>query len=147
MNKKYIVRLTKAERIQLKQVIAKGKAAAYKIKHAHILLKVDADGPNWSDETIAESFDCHVNTPRNVRQRFVGQGFEAALERKKQLKPPRERKFDRKAEAHLIALSCSQPPKGYARWSLKLLADKAIELKIVDSVCRETIRRTLKKTN
>lgn len=110
MNKKYIVRLSKAERIQLKQIIAKGKAAAYKIKHAHILLKVDADGPNWSDETIAESFGCHVNTPRNVRQRFVEQGFEAALERKKQLKPPRERKFDGKAEAHLIALSCSQPP-------------------------------------
>ena len=147
MNKKYIVRLSKAERIQLKQVIAKGKAAAYKIKHANILLKVDADGPNWSDETIAESFGCHVNTPRNVRQRFVEQGFEIALERKKQLKPPRERKFDGKAEAHLIALSCSQPPKGYARWSLKLLADKAIELDIVDSVCRETIRRTLKKTN
>ena len=147
MNKKYIVRLSKTERVQLKQIIAKGKAAAYKIKHAHILLKVDADGPNWTDETVAESFGCHVNTPRNVRQRFVELGFEAALERKKQLKPPRQRKLDGKAEAHLIALSCSQPPEGYARWSLKLLADKMIELDIVDSVCRETIRRTLKKTN
>ena len=147
MSKKYIVRLSKAERTQLKQIIAKGKAAAYKIKHAHILLKVDADGPNWGDEKIAESFGCHVNTPRNVRQRFVEQGFEAALERKKQLKPPREKKFDGKAEARLIALSCSQPPEGHARWSLKLLADKLVELEIVDSVCRETIRRTLKKTN
>ena len=145
--KKYIVRLSKAERNQLQHIIAKGKAAAYKIKHAHILLKVDADGPNWSDEKIAESFGCHVNTPRNVRQRFVEQGFEAALERKKQLKPPRKMKFDGKAEARLIALSCSQPPEGHARWSLQLLADKLVELEIVDSVCRETIRRTLKKTN
>lgn len=147
MNKKYIVKLSKTERAQLKQLIAKGKAAAYKIKHAHILLKVDADGPSWSDGKIAEALGCHVNTPRNVRQRFVEQGFEAALERKKQLKPPRQRKLDGKAEAHLIALSCSQPPEGYARWSLKLLADKIVELDIVDSVCRETIRQTLKKTN
>ena len=82
MNKKYIVRLTTSERRELKQIITKGKAAAYKIKHANILLKLDTAGPNWSDAKVAEAFGCHVNTPRNIRQRFVEQGFEAALERK-----------------------------------------------------------------
>ena len=147
MNKKYIVRLTKTERKELKQIIAKGKAAAYKIKHAHILLKVDADGPNWGDQKTAEAFGCDVNTPRNIRQRFVEQGIEAALERKKRPCPPRDKKLDGKQEAHLIALSCGQPPEGRARWSLKLLAEKMVELEIVDEVSRETVRRTLKKTN
>ena len=147
MNKKYSVRLTKTERQELKQIIAKDKAAAYKIKHANILLKVDAAGPNWSDEKVAESFGCNVNTPRNVRQRFVEQGFEAALERKAQSKPSRPRKLDGKAEAHLIALSCKKPPEGAARWTLHLLAEKLVELEIVDSVSYETIRRTLKKMN
>lgn len=142
MNKKYIVKLTNLERKQLRDVIAKGKAPAYKIKHANILLKAEAD---WSDEKIAQAFDCNVNTPRNVRQRFVEQGLEGALERKKQETPSREKIFDGKAEAHLIALSCSQPPEGRASWTLHLLADKLIELQVVDSVSYETVRRTLKK--
>lgn len=142
MNKKYIVKLTSTERKQLKEIIAKGKAAAYKIKHANILLKADA---SWSDEKIARAFDCNVNTPRNVRQRFVEHGLEAALERKKQAAPSREKILDGKGEAHLIALSCSQPPEGRARWTLHLLADKLIELQVVDSVSHETVRRTLKK--
>ena len=145
MSKKYIVRLSIEERHVLKQIIAKGKAAAYKIKHANILLKVDSDGPNWSDEKTAEAFGCNVNTPRNIRQRFVEQGFEAALERKQRCAPPRQKKLDGKAEAHLVALSCGQPPEGHARWTLHLLAQKLIELEIVDTVSHETVRQTLKK--
>jgi len=142
MNKKYLVKLTSPERKQLKEIIAKGKAPAYKIKHANILLKAEA---GWSDEKIAQAFDCNVNTPRNVRQRLVEQGLEVALERKKQETPSREKILDGKGEAHLIALSCSQPPEGRARWTLHLLADKLIELQVVDRVSYETVRRTLKK--
>lgn len=142
MKKKYIVKLTSTERKQLREIIAKGKAPAYKIKHANILLKAEAD---WSDEKVAQAFGCNVNTPRNVRQRFVQQGLEAALERKKQDVPSREKILDGKGEAHLIALSCSQPPEGRTRWTLHLLADKLIELQVVNSLSYETVRRTLKK--
>ena len=142
MKKKYIVKLTSTERKQLREIIAKGKAPAYKIKHANILLKAEAD---WSDEKVARAFGCNVNTPRNVRQRFVQQGLEAALERKKQDVPSREKILDGKGEAHLIALSCSQPPEGRTRWTLHLLADKLIELQVVNSLSYETVRRTLKK--
>jgi hypothetical protein len=144
MNKKYLVKLTSPERKQLREIIAKGKAPAYKIKHANILLKAEA---GWSDEKIAQAFDCNVNTPRNVRQRLVEQGLGVALERKKQGVPSREKILDGKGEAHLIALSCSQPPEGRARWTLHLLADKLIELQVVDRVSYETVRRTLKKMN
>ena len=142
MKKKYIVKLTSTERKQLREIIAKGKAPAYKIKHANILLKAEAD---WSDEKVAQAFGCNVNTPRNVRQRFVEQGLEAALERKKQDVPSREKILDGKGEAHLIALSCSQPPEGRTRWTLHLLADKLIELQVVNRLSYETVRRTLKK--
>ena len=118
MNKKYVVRLTADEQRLLKGIISKGKAAAYKIKHASILLKVDVDGPNWSDEATAEAFECHTNTVRNVRQRLVEQGLEAALERKKQQTPSREKIFDGEQEAKLIAIACSEAPKGCARWTL-----------------------------
>lgn len=147
MNKKYIVRLDEAERLELKSLVRKGKAAAYKIKHANILLKVDANGPGWSDEETAEAFGCHAGTVRNVRQRLVEEGLEAALERKKQATPSRERKLDGKQEARLIALACSEPPKGHSRWTLKMLADELVALEIVDSICDQTVRRTLKKTN
>ena len=96
MNKKYIVRLSKSERSLLREMVRKGKAAAYKIKHANILLTVDADGPDWSDEETAEAFGCHPNTVRNVRQRLVAQGFESALDRRKQARPSREKIFDGK---------------------------------------------------
>jgi transposase len=147
MNKKYIVRLTDEERKDLEEMTAKGRQAAYKIKHAQILLKADADGPNWSDEKIAEAFNTHVNTARNVRQRLVELGLQAALERKKQDQPSRPRRLDGRAEAHLIALHCGQAPEGSARWTLKLLADRLVELEVVESVSVQTIRRTLKKTN
>jgi transposase len=147
MNKKYVVRLTKKERKALRELVDLGKTQAYRIKHANILLKVDADGPNWSDEETADAFGCHANTVRNVRQRLVEQGFDAALERKKQERPPRERIFDGKKEARLIALACSEPPKGRASWTMQLLADRLVELEIVDSVSPKTVERTLKKTN
>jgi hypothetical protein len=147
MNKKYLVRLDDAERGSLTELIRKGKAAAYKIKHANILLKVDANGPAWSDEKTADAFGCHANTVRNVRQRLVEQGLDAALDRKKQEHPSREKIFDGKKEARLIATSCSEPPEGRSTWTLQLLADRMVELEIVDSVSATTVGRTLKKTN
>ncbi len=147
MNKKYIVRLSDEEREYLTGIITKGKAAAYKIKHAHILLKADADGPNQTDEQIAETFSVHKNTVYGVRQRFVEEGTESALNRKKQENPPRMPKFDGEKEAKLIALRCGSPPEGHARWTLRLLTDKVVELGISDSVSYETVRQTLKKTS
>lgn len=147
MNKTYIVRLTDDERRELLQLTRKGKAAAYKIKHAHILLQVDANGPNRSDEHVAKALHCHGNTVRNVRQRFVEQGLEAALVRKKQSKPSRQRLLDGAKEAHLIALRCGPPPQGQGRWTLQLLADKLVELNVVDSISYETVRQTIKKTS
>ena len=111
VNKTYIVRLTDDERQELFQLTKSGKAAASKIKHAHILLHVDANGPNWSDEHVATALHCHGNTVRNVRQRFVEQGLEAALVRKKQAQPSRQRLLDGAKEARLIALRCGPPPK------------------------------------
>ena len=145
MNKKYIVRLTEQEREQLDALIRKGKTAAYKIKHANILLKADADGAAWRDAEIATAFSVHIRTVAGIRERFVEQGLEAALHRKKQARPSQQPLFDGAAEARLIALGCSEPPQGYARWTLRLLADKAVELEIVESTSHETVRRTLKK--
>jgi len=147
MNKRYIVRLSPDERSQLQALVAKGKTQAYRIKHANILLTVDADGPAWIDARVAEGFHCRVTTVANVRRRFVEQGFEAALERKKQEAPSRRPVLDGEGEARLIAVSCSPPPEGRARWTLQLLADKLVELHVVDSISDQTVRRTLKKTN
>lgn len=146
MNKKYIVRLTEQEREQLDALIRKGKAAASKIKHAHMLLKADANSADWSDEAIAAAFSVHTRTVAGIRERFVEQGLEAALHRKKQERPSRPPLFDGEAEAHLIALRCAEPPPGHARWTLRLLAAQVVELAIVASTSHETVRRTLKKT-
>ena len=146
MNKKYIVRLTEQEREQLDALIRKGKAAAYKIKHANMLLKADADGAAWSDEGIAAAFSVHTRTVAGIRERFVEQGLEAALNRKKQEHPSQQPTCDGEAEARLIAVGCSEPPPGHARWTLRLLADTVVELEIVASTSHETVRRTLKKT-
>ena len=147
MNKKYIVRLNSEERERLEAMVKKGKGMAYKIKHANILLAVDADGPGWTDEQSAKAFRCHLNTVVNMRRRFVEYGLEGALERKKQEYPSRKRILDGEAEARLIASACSEPPAGRAKWSLKLLADKLVALQVVESVSDQTVRRTLKKTN
>lgn len=147
MKKRYIVRLAEEERQRLGALVSKGKAAAYKIKHANILLKADADALAWVDKRIAEAFGCHLHTVENVRRRCVLQGLEAALERKRQARPPRERKLDGEGEARLIALACSEPPEGRDRWTLELLADELVRLEVVDSISAQTVRRTLKKTN
>jgi DNA-binding MarR family transcriptional regulator len=145
MNKKYIVRLADEERRQLAELTRKGKAAADKIRHANILLKADADGPAWTDERIAESFAVSVNTVLGVRQRLVEQGLEAALNRKKQAQPSRSPRLDGAGEARLIALRCSAPPAGHARWTLRLLADQAVALELVEAISHETVRQVLKK--
>jgi len=146
--KKYKVTLTEEERGDLHELIAAGKAAAKKLAHARVLLKADAaeGGPAWPDARIAEAAELSVATVERVRQRFVEQGLEAALCRKKQERPSRERKLDGAAEARLVALACSAPPDGRARWTMRLLADRLVELEAVDAVSDETVRRTLKKT-
>ena len=146
MQKKYIVRLSEAERQVLVEVVKKLKGSSQKVRRAQILLKSDADGPAWTDQQIAEAFDCRRQTVENVRQRLVTEGFEAALNGKKRQTPPREKVFDGRQEAQLIALRLGPPPKGFANWSLRLLAEKVVELSIVNAVSHETVRRTLKKT-
>jgi transposase len=147
--KKYRVTLTAEERQGLQELIAAGKAAAQKLAHARILLKADAapDGPAWADERIAEAVEVSVATVERVRRRFVEQGLEAALVRKPQERPSRLPKLDGRAEAHLVALACSKPPEGRNEWTMQLLADKLVELQIVDAISDETVRRTLQKTS
>lgn len=146
--KKYVVTLTAEEREQLAGVIAAGKAAAPKLAHARILLKADAadGGPGWTDDRIAEAVEVSTATVERVRERFVEDGLEAALSRKTQAKPSRERVLDGAAEAKLIAPACSPPPDERARWTLRMLADKLAELEVVPAVSAETVRRAMKKT-
>jgi DNA-binding transcriptional ArsR family regulator len=148
MNKRYPVRLAQSEREYLKQLIAAGTESARKLMHARILLKADQseEGPAWVDERIAEAVETSQPTVSRVRKQYVEAGLEAALNRRS---PNREyqRKLDGEQEAHLIAVACSAPPEGYARWSLRLLADKLVELEVVEAISHQTVRRTLKKTN
>jgi hypothetical protein len=146
MNKKYVVRLTEPEREQLPALIRTGKAAAYKITHANILLKADADGAAWSEAARAPAFSVHTRTVAGMRDRFVAQGLAAALHRKRQERPSPQPLFDSEAEARLLALGCSAPPPGRARWTLRLLAQKVVELEMVASASHETLRRTRNKT-
>jgi transposase len=146
--KKYLVALTPDERGQLDALLRKGKAAALVLTRARILLKADqADGgPAWDDARIAESLEVGERTVSRVRQRFVERGFEACLRRKPQDRPSRERKLDGAAEAKLVAVACSKAPAGRAEWTMQLLADKLVELGVVESISDETVRRALKKT-
>jgi hypothetical protein len=146
MQKKYIVRLTDAERATLEEVVKKLKGSSQKVRRAQILLKADADGPAWTDQQIADAFGCRRQTVENVRQRLVIEGFEVTLQGKRPDVPPRRPVLDGKQQAKLIALRLGPPPKGFANWSLRLLAEKVVELEIADSVSHETVRRTLKKT-
>lgn len=146
MKKKYIVRLTDEERKTLREVIRKLKDSSQKVRRAHILLKADAEGPNWSDRKIADALLCRTQTVESLRQRLVTEGFDVALCGKKQGKSPRGKLLDGEQEAKVIALRLGAPPKGFANWSLRLLAEKAVELEIVDSISHETVRQTLKKT-
>lgn len=145
--KKYIVSLTAEEREELEQLTTTGKVSAYKMNHARILLKADtnqADG-GWTDESIRQALDISVTTIERVRQRFVETSLEAALSRQvqQQRKP---RRLDGEQEAHLIAMTCGEAPEGHARWSLRLLAERMVELEVVESISHETVRQTLKKT-
>ena len=146
--KKYKVTLTDEGRSELHELIAAGKGAAKRLAHARVLLKADSadGGPAWPDARIAQAAELSVATVERVRQRFVEQGFEAALARKKQFRPSRLRKLDGAAEARLVALACSAPPDGRVCWTMQMLADKLVELRVVDSVSDETVRRTLQKT-
>ena len=144
--KKYIVRLTDAERETCRAVIKKLKGSSGKVRRAQILLKADAAGPKWTDKKIAEAFACRTKTVENIRQRLVTEGFEIALCGKKREKPPRTKALDGKQEAKLIAMRLGQPPQGFANWSLRLLAQKVVELGLVDAISHETVRQTLKKT-
>jgi hypothetical protein len=146
MEKKYVVRLTDAERETLWSIVRKLSGSSQKVRRAQVLLKADADGPNWTDKKIAEAFSCRTKTVENIRQRLVTRGFDIALNGKKRETPPRSKLFDGEQEAKVIALRLGAPPEGYANWSLRLLAEKVVELELVDSVSYETIRQTLKKT-
>lgn len=145
MNKKYIVRLSAEEREILEDIIKKLKGSSEKVRRAHILLKVDADGPNWADVKIAEAFSCTNRTVETIRKRFVTKGFESVLNGKKREAPPRKKLLDGEQEAKIIAMRLGTPPKGFGSWSLRLLTDRIIELEIIESVCHETIRKSLKK--
>jgi DNA-binding transcriptional ArsR family regulator len=148
MKKKYPVILSETERDELKQLIAAGTAPARKLTHARILLKADqgSEGPGWVDEMVAEAVEVSQPTVSRVRKQYFEEGLEAAINRHP---PNREyhRKLDGHQEARLVALACSEPPEGQARWSLRLLADRMVELEVVDDLSYQTVRRTLKKTN
>ncbi len=145
--KKYIVRLTEEERNQLKKLVNSGRGPARMFTRARILLKADENGPAWSDKMISEALDITVQTIERVRKQLVEEGFDAVLSRREYKQKISRKKIDGEVEAHLIALSCSEPPEGRARWTLRLLADKIVELGYVDSISHEAIRQVLKKTN
>ena len=148
MLKKYRVKLADEERAQLRSIVRQGKAAAHKQRHARILLKADEENSRGglTDKEITAEAEVGIATVERVRQLFVEHGLDAALERKD---PERHylRRLDGEAEARLVALACSEPPEGQARWTLRLLADRLVELEVVPSVSHEAVRMTLKKTN
>jgi len=148
MEKRYRITLTEQERLDLQKLVSTGKAAARKLVRARIMLLTDQaeGGPGLSDPEVVEALGCGRVTVERVRQQFVENGLESALQ-----PPPRkrvyERRLDGKAEAHLVALACGSPPEGRARWTLRLLADRMVALEYVTELSHETVRRTLKKTN
>lgn len=144
---KYVLKLTTDERAWLEGMVRTGKSAAWKIQHAHALLKMDQgeDGPGWDDGRIAEAFGMTVRSLESWRKRAVEDGPGALFERHSPSRPG-SRKLDGAGEAHLVKLACSQAPNERGGWTLSLLAGKLVELQIVESISRETVRRTLKKT-
>ena len=145
--KKYVVRLSAEEREYLDQLIRKGKSSAQRLMKARILLKADVgeDGEGWSDNKIIEALGTSVSMLYRVRKQLVEDGLEAVLSRKQRATPAVPKIFDGVKEAKLIALACSEPPKGRVRWTLRLLEEKVVELKIVDKASDNTIGRVLKK--
>lgn len=146
MNKKYIVCLSDSERKAAEEIVNRLKGTSQKVRRAQILLQSDVEGPNWPDSQIATAYRCRIRTVENTRKRFVEEGFERCIERKKRISPPQEALLDGRQEASLIALRLGSAPQGYANWSLRLLARKFIELSLVDSISHETVRKILKKT-
>jgi len=149
MHKRYIVKLDKEERKQLTELVKKEKVAAKKRTHAQVLLLADCGrrGPAWKDEAIAEACRVTVRTVENIRKRLVLEGLDAALNRKPQSRLSRQKILDGEKEAKVIALCCGAKPSGHARWTLRLLAERAVELNIVASISHETVRQCLKKTS
>lgn len=147
MNKRYVVRLSEEERVQLREIVRKGRASAQKIARANVLLKVDADGENWRDHEAAKAFGLSENAVAKIRARYVERGLDAALDRKRQELPSRKPKLDGADQARVIAVACGDPPEGRARWTLRLLAGRIVELELAESISHETVRQILKKTN
>jgi Homeodomain-like domain len=145
MQKKYIVRLSERERETLQEVVKKLKGSGEKVRRAQMLLKADVGGPAWSDSRIAEAFGARRQTVELLRERLVTTGFQETLDRKKRAEPPTANLLDGEQEAKIIATRLGSPPKGYANWTLRLLARKVVELEIVETVSYETVRRILKK--
>ena len=146
ISKKYVVRLTDEERQTLQQVVGKFKGTSQKVRRAQVLLKTDADGPDWTDGKIADAFGCRTKSVENIRERFVTQGFEPTLDGQPRLKAPRQKVLDGEQEAKVIAMRLGVPPPGFSNWTLRLLAEQVVALEIVKSISYETVRRTLKKT-
>jgi len=144
MNKKYVVDLTEQERDKLQQLVRSGRHSARRIRYGQALLKADA---GWTDQRISEALDISIGTIQRIRQRFVEEGLDVALGARSPKPRPYARKLDGEKEARLIALACSEPPQGHTRWTLRMLADKMVQLCYVDSVSHETVRQVLKKTN
>jgi hypothetical protein len=147
--KKYMVRLEAEERACLERIVRGGKRAALTIRHANILLAVDESegGPKLTDAEAARAFGVAVRSVENLRKRLVEEGLEAALARRKQIRPSVQRMFDGEKEAKLIAIACGPKPQGRTRWTLQLLADRVVQLKIVENCSPKTIGRVLQKTN
>ena len=145
IEKKYIVCLTDEEQKILAVVIKKLNGSSEKVRRAQILLKADICALNWTDSKIAEAFSCRTKTVEDIRKRLVTEGFDIALNGKKREDPPRKKRLDGEQEAKIIALRLGQPPKGFSNWSLRLLADQVVKLKIAGKVSHETLRKTLKK--
>lgn len=146
MKKKYIVRLSLEERQELVETVKKLKGSSQKVRRAQILMKADVNGPGWTDARIADAFCCRIQTVENLRKRLVTEGFRTAFEGKRPSSSPRSKVLDGKQEARIIAMRLGKPPKGFSNWSLRLLAERVVELGIVPAVSYETVRQTLKKT-
>ena len=146
MTKKYLVRLTAEECQTLREIVQKQRGSSPKVRRAQMLLKADAAGPAWTDARIAEAFDSRTRTVEKLRERFVTEGFASTVHGKPRAQPATEKILGGRQEAKLIALRLGPPPKGYANWTLRLLARQLVALEIVDAISHETVRTTLKKT-
>lgn len=145
MSKKYIVDLTELERLECQRIIQTLSGNSQQVKRAYILLQSDVNGAGWTDKQIASAYHCRIKTVENVRQRFVESGFRKCLDGKKREHPPVEKLLTGEQEARLIATRLSPAPKGYSTWSLRLLAERVVELGICETISHETVRQTLKK--